>query len=285
MQKRIKIPSQEFQKDEYQSIRSILGNDIFIESFNKNEILLPNNYILVDVKYQHIDFNTFDIILVDNPKQLNLNSDKYIVIYQGKYIKLIKPSKDKFWIKIYANKQEVTNDKDIDIHYYGIEIKKPKDILHSFISIFGINKLSYHGTTINTNLIFFKNPLNEDIDPKKECKFLKEFNVVEKNYTNSYIDVNSFKIQDPINDLSIVTLKEQPKCSCIIDFNNSSKEELKKYLLNLKKGYIILTQNRNPTSLIYIKNCNYTLGEKEVDYIILTISLDLENLEKFVKSK
>lgn len=281
LEKRIQIPSFEFQKDELQSIYGILGNEVFIHEYYKNPILLPNGMLLVDVKYEQIDFNTFDIYLVSNPKQFNVNSDKYIVTYENKYIKLLKPSKDKFYIKIFAVNNDVTVENNIEIHYYGMEIKKPKDILHNFCSIFGMNKLSYHGNKLESKIKKYINPLKTKINVKEEMLNFKNLNVINKDYTNSYINMTSFKTIDLYNDLEVITLKQYPKSSCIINFENNTVDELNEYLKSLKKGYIILTDKRNPTSLIYIKNDTCLLTEQQIYYTMLTINLDLENLIKW----
>ena len=281
LEKRIQIPSCEFQKNELQSIYGILGNDIFIHEYHKIPMLLPNGLVLIDVKYEQVDFNTFDIYLVSNPKQFNVNSDKYIVTIDDKYVQILKPSKDKFYIKLHAMKYESMTENDIKIHYYGLEIKKPKDVLHNFCSIFGMNKLSYHGNKLKSNIKKYINPLKSKINIKEEMINFKNLNVINKDYTNSYINMNSFKLDDLYNDLEIITLKQYPKSSCIIDFENSTFDELYDYLKSLKKGYIILTDKRCPTSLIYIKNNTCDLTETQIYYTLLTINLDLENLTKW----
>lgn len=281
LQKRIQIPSYEFQKDEFQSIRAIIGNDVYIDSYQKNDIILPNGYLLVDVKYDQIDFNTFDLYLAENVKQLNLNTDKYIVKIENKYVKIIKPTKDKFYIKLYAAKPEI-QDEQIQINYYGLEIKKPRDILHNFCSIFGVKKLSYHGTVLKTKITKYTNPLKTKISPIDETMNFKNINVINKDYINSYINMTSFKVCDLINELPVLDLKSKPTTTSIIDFENKTPKELKDYLLSLEKGYIILSDNRNPTSLIYVYDNDYTLSENQIDYTLLTIGLDLENLQKWV---
>ena len=284
LQRRIQIPSQEFQKDEYQAIRSILGNDVYIDSYIKNDIILPNGYLIVDVKFDQIDFNTFNLYLATGVKQLNVNTDNYIIKIENKYVKIAKPSRDKFYVKLYAAKPEVQDDL-IQINYYGYEIKKPRDILHNFCSIFGIKKLSYHGTALETSIKKYTNPLDTKLVPLKETENFKNINVISKDYTNSYINMASFKLCDLINELSVVTLDKKPNKSSIIDFTNKTPEELKKYLMSLEKGFIILSENRYPTSLIYIYDDDYKLTEKQIDYTLLTIGLDLENLQKWVDLK
>ena len=281
--KRIAIPSTEFQKNELQSIFSILGNDVFIHNYTKIPLLLSNGFLLVDVEYEQIDFNTFELYLVSNAKQLNVNSDKYVVTVNGKYVKILKPTKDKFYIKIFATNLDVAEENDIQIHYYGLEIKKPKDIMHNFCSIFGTNKLSYHGTKLTTKIEKYINPLKTKINPLEETLNFKNINVINKDYTNSYINLASFKINDLFNNLEVIKITQYPKKTCIIDFEGNTPDELKKYLLSLKKGYIILLDKRNPTSLIYVSDTINDLTEHQINYTLLTIGLDLENLEKWCK--
>ena len=79
------------------------------------------------------------------------------------------------------------------------------------------------------------------------------------------------------NDINEI-LKQQ---SCIIDFRELNRFTLGKLLSNLHFGFIILTNSRSPTTLIYFNNKDYVLENKMINYSILTICLDLENVIKF----
>lgn len=311
LQKRLIIPSVEFNKDEYSAIRSILGNDVFIKSYTKNDIILSNDQLIIDVEYEQIDFNTFEIYKVSNAKQLNVNSDKYIVEFKHNdepiYVKLIKPKlskpDDSFYIKLYSCKQETPLEFEkinplyspLTIHYYGLQINDYQDIQHDYCSIFGSDRLSYHGSKLTTKLDNqFKNIINNipteitTVNSKRELLAFTELNTISKDYVTNYYNMSCFKKADLVNEMKIITPKNEnditeilKQQSCIIDFRELNRFTLGKLLSNLHFGFIILTNSRSPTTLIYFNNKDYVLENKMINYSILTICLDLENVIKF----
>lgn len=315
LQKRLIIPSTEFNKDEYSAIRSVLGNDVFIKSYTKNDIILPNGQLIVDVEFEQIDFNSFKIYKVSNAKQLNVNSDKYIVEFKRDnisdetpvYVKLIKPKlnndSDSFYIRLYSCKQEVPYESEkknqlyepLAIHYYGLQVLDHSDIQHDFCSIFGNSKLSYHGTQLETKLDNnFKNVINKipneiiKVDPKKEMKAFTELNTITKDYVNNYYNISCFKKSDLINEMKVIVPKDENDYkeilkykNCIIDFRELNRYSLGKLLSNLHFGFVILTNIRSPTTMIYFNDKDYLLEDKMINYTVLTVCLDLENVIEF----
>jgi hypothetical protein len=69
--------------------------------------------------------------------------------------------------------------------------------------------------------------------------------------------------------------------NCIIDFRELNRFTLGKLLSNLKFGFVILTNIRSPTTMIYFNDKDYVLESKMINYTILTICLDLENVIEF----
>lgn len=311
LQKRLVIPSSEFNKDEYSAIRSVLGNDVFIKSYTKNDIVLPNGQLIIDVEFEQIDFNSFKIYKVSNAKQLNVNSDKYIVEFTHEnnpvYVKLIKPKlskeSDGFYIRLYSCKQETPYESEklnqlydpLTIHYYGLQVLDYTDIQHDFCSIFGNSKLSYHGTQLETKLDNnFKNVIGKipkeiiNVDTKKEMKAFTELNTITKDYVSNYYNISCFKKSDLINEMKVVTPKDendykeiQKYSNCIVDFRELNRFTLGKLLSNLHFGFIILTNTRSPTTMIYFNDKDYVLEDKMINYTVLTICLDLENVIEF----
>ena len=152
--------------------------------------------------YQNIDARTASI-------------RKYVVefIHEDNpiYVKLIKPKinnpNDEFYIKLYSCKQETPFESEklnplyepLSIHYYGLQIMDYTDIQHDFCSIFGSEKLSYHGTKLETNLDNqFKNVINKipkeitEVNAKKEMIAFKDLNTISKDYLNNYYNYLHF---------------------------------------------------------------------------------------------
>lgn len=276
------MPTRIFEIDEYAAIRSILGNDVYINSYIKNDVITPNDCYIINVEYTMIDLNTFDIFKVKNPKRINSNSGMYVVEHEGKLIKLlISNPKEEFWIKIYSCKQETTEE-SIVINYYGEVVESELDILHNYLSNFGSKILSYHGTELKTSLNLDEKLKSEKkIVPEYETEYLKSLTSFSRDYVSSVYNTKYFKDFDMNNILPVINLGENVGPHCIVDFNNHSINELRAWMNKLKTGIIMLTNQRNPLSLIYIQNPDYTLNENLIDYTILTICLDIENCNKF----
>lgn len=280
------IPVAIYQKDEIVSIRAILGNDVEIISHSRNDVILPNDCYLVNVEYDHIDFSPFDLYLIPSVKRLNTNSDKYVAVVEGKFIKLmLDVPKENFWVRIYACKQEEVQE-NIQINYYGLEITEMSDVLHSYCSIFGSSLLSYHGTTIshklNMNEPFSKQLTKKySIDTAAETEAFKQLRSVSHDYVNAFYDITYFRNSD-INQLNICGIEDNITAdSVIFDISKYSPSELLVKFMNLQTGIFILTNERSsPLSVIYVQNPDYELSKNVVENLITTICLDIENVNK-----
>lgn len=304
--KTISLPSKIFYADNYGSIKSILGNDIFIEKYTKNDILLPNNYVLINVEYQQIDFSSFEIYQVSNPKKMNLNSNKYVVeIKNGDkkyYVKVMKPNENKFWIKLYACRVEepLFEEKNemfspLSIHYFGLQIKNPREILHNFCTLFGNEIFTYHGTKLTYNynkcFNFYENKIPNElvsVDAKKETEAFKNINAIKKGEVNSYYNTSWFKKFDLINVLPTIEVKDKEDYKqiikegvYIIKFNQLTPSDLEELLLKLKYGFVVLTNERSLFSLLYFNTKDYVLTKNMIEMTLTTIVLDYLNILKF----
>ena len=278
------IPITVFEKNEVGAIRELLGNDVTINGYVKNDVII-NDYLIITVDYDMIDIDPFNVYKITDCKHLNMNSDKYITEINGKLVKLndINTNDKDFWIRIFSAKQSTED----NIKYYGFKIEKQSDLLHSFCSIFGGKILSYHGTEVKSELetnkklsTLLKMKLKK-IDNKEETKQYNKLHTVENEYINSFHDISYFKPQDD-NDLQVTTLDTIDKDGAyIIDIQDYTAEKLKQDLIKQEKGIILLINDRiNPLSMIFIKNNDYTIHPHVVDCFITTVLKDIEILNK-----
>ena len=74
----LRFPSSIYYADPYAAIRSILGNDVEIISFNESNVILPDSTILVNVEYSSIDFDAFKLWEVEETKIISQQSQKVV---------------------------------------------------------------------------------------------------------------------------------------------------------------------------------------------------------------
>ena len=291
--KQLKIPSVVFYKNELEAIRSILGNDVEIKKYDVQDIITSENEIIVNVEYSMVDFSLFDIYLVKKVKKLNLSSNVYVAeelepvnefnskdntVKSIVLIQMTVPH-DNFYITLKNYSQSVEND-DIVIKYFGIEIKNPSDLLHSFCNIFSVRLLSYHGSILTCPKVSFKSDL--DIDAKKETEIFNKMSVVNNNYAYSCYDITYFKNFDTSNTLNVIKLKDistVPQHACVIvDYSNvESLDEFKK----IKHGIFWYSNERiNPYTCIYYNNPLIEITESMIENMIIAMSYDVYNYVK-----
>lgn len=275
----IKVLVSDFEKNPETSIKSILGNDINIISYKKNDFIIGQYYIIY-VEYDAVDIDLFKVYEVKECKKLNTNSDIYITEIEGKLVKLINDGKKKnFFIRVYAAKKDING-----LTYYGTEIKQQSDLLHSFCSIFGTQLYSYHGTSIKSDLksnITFEKALKKSIgklDTKKETEMYLTFQSIGNDYVNSFYDISYFKTCDD-NELKITESLDncEQDIPYLLDLKKFTPETLKKELKKNNDGLILMLNTRvNPLCCVYTRTPDYRMNDNIIDCFIVTLSKDVE---------
>lgn len=264
--KRIILPNNYFEKNEIQAIKSIIGNDIKIISYNKADEILHNNNCVVDVEYDCLDFSPFDIYFVDEVKKLNVNSEKYVAKINNKIVKLKLDSKrSNFYIRISPINFSTTTEETVEINYNGFEVNE-NNLLCDFCTIFGNKYLTFHGNTVTSNPKF---NLRVKPDIKKDNKAFNRFRSINKK------DIKTFNHELELSNKII----DKP---IVFDFSDMKKEEIIESINNTSKGIFILIHNRSsPYSVIYIPDLNFRISNIQKEYLLDAIFKDIENYEKF----
>lgn len=245
----IKIPIHLFMQNPEKQIKTILGDDINILSYRKHQFQTSNQEYVIEVEYEFIDINPFSIYQITEVKQFSTISDKHVAIVEN--IKNREEKTEAFVSKLKKGDLVtlVTNTLDNKlIKYVGMKLFKPN---HDFCTIFGNEKLSYHGTKLTQPSIKnFKSVKKGPIDIPITSTL--------DNYTYNYFELKYF------------TQNIKPE---EIEYENLSNEELLKKLCEKKKGFYIL----NDFNILYFENNDYEVDKQMVEYLILTLSYDYEN--------
>ena len=72
----LQLPSSYFENNPKEAIKSILGNDAIIISYERVPIILPGNYIWINVKYKCLDIDPFKIFKITETKRISNNQEK-----------------------------------------------------------------------------------------------------------------------------------------------------------------------------------------------------------------
>jgi hypothetical protein len=333
--KQFVFPANYYNKNPIEAITSVVGTNAEIISIKRHKLILPNNRVLIDVKYKSIDFDTFTIYLCDNPKLVSIGSNYMISINNTDIrtgekvnipIKIFKPvlsslnnDLTKCFIKINTliadNSQN--NERNNILHYYGIQIKDPHDILHDYCSMFKFNKdtnllkeisseieLKKYVTTFDQLTKFIDLVNTKDfplklgtVNKEEQIKAYEDLTTVASLDPNSRKDIEYFKLKletrsflelsedSNNNEIIYKTILKNKNIAYHIDFKNVTPKTLKDFISKLKTGVIILMKKRYYTSLIYIRdetkiiNVNefYTILEKDLSNIIQLNKYLIEN--------
>lgn len=264
--KNIIVPNNIYYADPYSAVRSILGNDVEIIELNVSDIILPNNNIIINVKYKMVDFDAFKLYKVEKTKLLKQLSDRYIIDEIEDTT-----TNEKINIKIIVDFNITDSPKYVYLKYYnspypdltlyGKEITK-NDVFHSWCSIFDSIYLSYHGVSI-------KHILNEDktfktllsksveLDEKKELEAYKELTALKNNnFNNACYDIDYLK-----GDIEIINV------------SNLTPKDLKKMIG--ETGILILSEFRkHPFCLLKIKNNESKITSSTIENLIIVLEYD-----------
>jgi len=304
----LRFPSSIYYADPYAAIRSILGNDVEIISFNESSIILPDANVLINVEYSSIDFDLFRLYSIEETKTISQQSQKIVatklrdtitneLLPEDKIVVILKDNKSTASPKIFINYlDQIGNKNEIkNIKYYGFIPQSKSDVLHSYCSVIDTEFLSYHGTSIKHTPTFEKSdklgqtlPLNVDLENKAIQKLSIGYGIEVNNFTNSNIDLsillNFGVVLDSQTELSNLKLQEiklddVSKKSGIINLSGLKIDDIRKALLN-QKGIILISKYRdNISSIVYFKcNSNIIITNNCIENMLLVLDYDNYNL-------
>lgn len=224
----LEFPSSIYYADKYAAVRSVIGNDVEINSISEQPLILPDNVVLVNVEYSALDFNSFIIYKVVETKILNNMSSKNVVtkiydpISKSEISEIIMSlGRNKInvsdYITIrYSSNANYKNKKESDpnskiIKYYFLPVSK-NSILKSYCSIVDTSFLSYHGSEIQHTPKFnetikeikVSNSSNNNNDINNIIQYINEYldshnSSLNKNYITLNLQSNNFSKPKNLN--------------------------------------------------------------------------------------
>lgn len=283
------LPSAFYYADPYAAVRSILGNDISIISLKVLDIILPDECIVVYVKYSSIDFDSFKLYKVLNTKILSQQSNKCVAtelqdtitgeIIKDKLVLLrMESHKKEFYItiKYFQNINSAS-----DIVYYGTEVNL-ENFKSSFISIFDSRYLSYHGSLLQPPKVeeAFKN-FKTDLDATAETEaFYNLIKVKNNNFTNacfdaSYIHKYYVSTLQALPIFKVSEISKEISQDCILDLEGDISNLDK--LIGMNAVLIISGSRKNILSCILIHSISDILTKNAIDNAKIVLSYDVYN--------
>lgn len=279
------LPSAFYYADPYAAVRSILGNDVSIISLKVLDIILPDECIVVYVKYSSIDFDSFKLYKVLNTKILSQQSNKCVAtelqdtitgeIIKDKLVLLrMESHKKEFYItiKYFQNINSAS-----DIVYYGTEVN-PENFKSSFISIFDSRYLSYHGSLLQPPKI--EKAKGSDLDATAETEaFYNLIKVKNNNFTNACFDasyIHKYYVST-LQALPIFKVSDAKGISedCILDLEGDISNLDK--LIGMNAVLIISGSRKNILSCILIHSISDILTKNAIDNAKIVLSYDVYN--------
>ena len=280
----LELPSTIYYKDPYATIRSILGNDITINSIFEHTIILPNNNILVDVTYSSLDFNSFIIYKTLETKTLNNITSKTIItkIYdpiQEKELDVLImcPVKSDYITIKYLSNVNFSSDKNIKYYSLPVNTSTTSNIFHNYCSAIDTSFLSYHGTSIpHTPKFNISNTLSCGDISKELSKLSNISSIASNNFSKPHTLLST-----PLADINfeLINLKDfkDPFKNYIISLDKCTYSDI--YKLIDSKAIIIINKYRiNCNSIIYISDLQSNITKEIVDNVITVLDYDLFNM-------
>lgn len=238
-------------------IKSILGNEINNLSYEIQDILLPNDRIVIDVKYDKIYIPSLETIYINRSdlKPYGLNSNNsYIFEYKGLpvYLSTISSNlKDKIPVRIYPY--------DKGDKYYKYVARIEKDPLHAYATIVK-NDYGFSGDAIIPEVN--KTGTKELFDEKTTIENYKS--EIEK--FDELKIINTIKVIKSFNE----TIDSNSYTGFIMDYNLLPNE-----LIN---GHIIIISKRKSNLLFYYPNSSNPIYPNEIQFIKKFMKFDQSNL-------
>lgn len=247
-----------FQPDPEGYIRSLFGNEIKNVKYEVQDILLPNNRIIVDVSFEkaYIPSLKTTYINVSDLKSFNSQANAYIFEYDGKPVCLSAfPSqlkgKTRIPVKIYPYEK---NDK-----YYSYVAVPLKDPLHAYSTLVSSK---YSLSDVHADIPTNNHSGKELYDEAETIKALK----TEISKIESFGAINEIK---PVKSF-IETRNSSSSTAFIMSYKLLPDQQI--------NGHIIVPSHRRSDLLLYYPNSANVIYADELSFIKEFMEFDRCNL-------
>jgi hypothetical protein len=261
--KRLKLHSSLYNKDDESVIKNILGNHIDIKDIICNDVILPDNKLIIDVKYKSIEISPYKIYYIkkDEFKVLSPNSNTSIfyinnipIKYNGEINEI-----NSFRVETTMNSDEFDNDNfngnfnNIDnstsnneFKYFAIRVENPLTSLNSSFKFDFQHVLSFDLGISKEK--YTKEKITEEFKQSQIDIYKKELNVLEYREIMKFVYIESEK---DIENTNYIT-------AYIGDVD---------IFMNKTNGIIIAVENRSPRIICYIRS---------------PLIIDMNSIKKFI---
>lgn len=281
----LQLPSSYFENSPKEAIKSILGNDAIVISYERVPIILPNNYIWVNVKYKCLDIDPFKIFKITETKRISNNQSRFVANVNGHYV-IVKTDNDgkPFWAKLNNIKEQgyklsSSEDFDYSIYYYANIIRSTADLFNGYCSIVMNDKLGLHGTKIEAYKELDK-PLSNLIpgidvkcDTKYEKNLLTDFKAVDNYTIKKYVYIDYWKSVDMLNIPD----------SIVFNASEMTPREIYKKLIDQKAIIICSKKRLNPFTFLVVPNRSCDITKEEIKILLNVLTLDALNYNEYKK--
>ena len=222
-----------------QSIKQLLGQHINIISHKRHSIITPDNEVIVDVNYNVIPFDQYNIYFIDKSdiKQLLPNTDKYVFSINECNVKLSSSTLNNFkkYVPVHifttlSNNYSTSGQLENQFCYFALIVNEP---MHNLITPLSMS--------------FKPNPIKAlyPKDFKPQVEEINE-NTLRSNYKNELTNISILSFVD-----NVVIAKSFQETSSntsttafIIDFNKIPRDKS----IN---GIILIISERKPFHVLY----------------------------------
>lgn len=260
---RFRVDSEIFNQNPINYLRSLLGNEVEILSWEKQSMIFPDGKIIIDAKYTKLVTETLKRIYIETSslKKIDTQSNQYIFEYGEKKIPIClivtdqsTISKPRIPVIIYPY--------NLHNKFYSYVARYVEEPLHSYSTI----------TANNFNISKVYAEIEDvKIDKKKYSELYDEKETIEA-YTKEIMKFDNLK---HINTVVLAksydeTLEPKSNIGFVIDY-----EKMPDYGVF---GHVIIISHRKSNLLFYYPNCSTHIDSEHMKFIKKFMFYDVSNL-------
>lgn len=281
---RLKIPYFSYSLNPSRAIHQLLGNNITLLSYQANDIISPDNEVIVDVTYNSLPLSMLKIyyIPISSLKQIIPNSDKYAITINECNVKITIPKIKDFPkvipIRVRAmlsNNYSASGQLDSQFLYYGTTVTNPMNNLCSPLKYIGHEFEPFETETIEP---IYPPSFKTQIQNSDKSKF---DSLLQDTITHYKRILSTFSILSSID--YVVSVKTFQECKLgttgyVIPFEIIPTDKT----LN---GIILIQSKRIPNYVLFYPSYNFKICPEELQSIKDFLTQDETNYYNFRYAK
>ena len=261
LSERLLVHSRLFESNPLKYIKSLIGEEVTNVSYTVNDVIFPDNKIVVDVKYDKVIIPSLKTVYIDvsTLKRLGVENNKFIFEY------------NKIPICIYVSPSKLRNVKTIPVTIWPYT---RNDTFYSYIARIKLEPLHAYSTMLSSEYNIDKVHAALAITKPEKVKELYD----EKETINAYQnEISQFESMININNLKMIKKFNETKNSNAFTGFVMSYKILPDAEIN---GHIIIIEHRRSDLLFYYPNNSNMIYADEIQFIKEFMAFDESNLPK-----